>query len=50
MLQKRYGAMANYGDGYDGRDNDRNTHGNNDKNCASGSVYDGMIFDLITTL
>ena len=37
--------MTNHGDG----DNDRNEDGNDNNNVASGSVFGGLIVDLIAT-
>ena len=41
--------MTKYDNGDYDEDNDQNEDVNNDKNSAAGSVYDGPIFDPITT-
>ena len=45
----KHTTMENYEDGDDDEDDDRKEDGNNDKNGASGSGYDGLIFNPITT-
>ena len=41
--------MTNYDDGDKDRNGDENEERNDDNNVASGSWYDGPIFDPITT-
>ena len=44
---KTYSAMTKYDNGDDNIDIDRNKDRNDEKNAASGSLYNGPIFDQI---
>ena len=47
FCNKMYGAMTKYDNGDDNGYNDKNEYGNNNKNAASGSGIDDLIFDPI---
>ena len=49
FCDKTYGAMMNYNNRYYDVDNGKNKDGKYDKNAASGSGSDGMIFDPTMT-